>query len=253
MQCSNGRRSLREIDERLACAAGRLAAVALAASDRRRSLSAVQVRRGSSTPQAVLALGPGAGRRRGRNVSRTALRSTPRNARIATAWKRSSAHFMRRAVDTFDDLLAGIAAGEIAGAVGQRRLSSSDWIDEATAERLGGGRLPDRARLVRFAAVGAGDVSTARRGVCRARRFVRELRRSAAIVRLGHSSAGRRADRRAVVLAMLAMRGLVQAAARVGRSGARDRVTLRRPSTRSGRWESICRPGPESKPPCSRE
>ncbi len=118
------------------------------------------------------------------------------------------AHFCSGKIKTFDELLEELAGRADQSSLGQRRLSTT------VARRRGGRsagrtRIVDRARHVRFAAVACRHVSIARRGLRRTRRLVREFRRPPAIVHLGHSSAGRRVGRGAIVWQLcLGMRGL---------------------------------------------
>ncbi len=210
--------------------AGRAGRRALAASDGRRSVPAGQVR-----PQRRSA---GACSRSARFRSK-ATDETFKNGFTIHAEKcpnRRGVEASRRALhgqraSRWDDFLAERRQpARVGGAVGHRRLSSSDWIDAAD------GRAVRRRRQLLvvqdlFASPlwERADVSAARRGVRRARRLVRQLRPIAC-----NRSTGRFVRRPAcepkgsVYWQLLGRAGPVQRAARCWTKSPREIAYLRR-------------------------
>ena len=171
--------------------------------------------------------------------SRTASRSAPKSARIAAASKRSSRTSCGR-VATFDDLLAERRSRRDRGACGSAADTSTTGSTRPTAERFAGVELLVVQDLFASPLWERATYQLARRGVCRARRLVRESRRSAAKRRLGHSSAGRRAGRRrACIGELLAMPGLYKPAACWTKWPREIALLLAARPSRSARWESI--------------
>ena len=121
----------------------------------------------------------------GRDDSRTALRSAPKNAPIAAASRRSWPTSCGR-VATHEDLMAAIEAGEVRGVwvSGGYKVA---WIDAATAGRFDGLELLVVQDMFSSPLVGSGDVPIARRGLCRTRRLLRQPCRPAANASSGPS------------------------------------------------------------------
>ena len=117
-------------------------------------------------------------------------------------------------------------AGESRGALGHRRLQAA--IGSTSRPPSGSQRLELLVVQDLFPSplLRAGRRIVARRGLRRARRLVRQPRRPAAIGRLGHPPAGRRADRGELVLGAARPHGLYNAAARAGRGRPRDPRTF---------------------------
>ena len=198
---SNGRSLPRDRRASLRKAGRPLGRRALAAPDGRRSVSAGQVCRGSSIRRRVLALGP---------VPVVGEDETFPNGFTIRAEKCPNrrgveevvAHFMRRRDRTFDDLLAELDGRTRSRRPGSPAAIKQPWIDDAD------GRATCRAsRLLivqdMFASPLWQRATYQLPGAAFAERdgsYVNH-RRPAAIVRLGDSPAGRRAGRRAVVLA----------------------------------------------------
>ena len=94
----------------------------------------------------------------------------------------------------FDEFLGELRNGEVDAAWVSGGYPT-DWIDEADGAAVRTLGYARRARLVPVAAVGLGDLRTARRRVGRARRLVCQPAGPAANGRLGHPPAERRAER----------------------------------------------------------
>ena len=120
-------------------------------------------------------------------------------------------------------------AGEIRGAWVSGGYQPP-WIDDATAARFDPLGSPGRAGYVQLSAVGAGDVSIARRRLCRTRRLVRQPCRSPAIRPLGRFARRPACGSKAGVYWRLLKRaGPVQRPPRAGRGRRRDSAILPSP------------------------
>ena len=123
-------------------------------------------------------------------------------------------HFMHKVL-SFDDFLKEMQRTDFGG-VWVSGGYKGPWIEEPIARAVRRDSAVDRAGFVPFAADGTGDLRTAGRGLCRARRLLRKPQRPLANGEHGRASAVGRAGRRRAVLADARPQGALQFPCRIG-------------------------------------